>query len=71
LISPAFTARLLKRLAERSGNIISAEDALRLVVCEYRSAGLDVEAYWEDLERALGVKAGEIEGYAGECINFE
>jgi P4 family phage/plasmid primase-like protien len=70
LISPASTARLLKSLVERSGGV-NVEDALRLVICEYRNAGLDIEAYREDIERALGVKISEVESYTGECIDTE
>ena len=70
LISPASTARLLKSLVERSGGV-NVENALRLVICEYRNAGLDIEAYREDVKRALGVKIGEVESYTGECIDTE
>jgi hypothetical protein len=54
-ISPVSTSRVLKRLREESEAGVSEEIA-RLVLCEYRSSGYDVEPYRGDLEKCLGVE---------------
>jgi putative DNA primase/helicase len=71
LVSPVSTTRLLKRLTEESSSGVNTEDILGLVTCEYRSAGVDVEVYRVDLERALGVRVSDFEEYTSRCLSLE
>ena len=71
LVSPVSTTRLLKRLAQESSSGVSTEDILGLVTCEYRSAGVGVEVYGGDLEKALGVRVSDFEEYTSRCISLE